>query len=358
MAEDTKLDSKYATPHTSDKDIVIRPLEEGEENDLLTFYREFHQRGEKISNFWEWRLKENSIIGIGTDYVAIFNKKIVGAMGVNPIIHSYDGKRITAYWHRDTLVSPAMRGRGLVKRLLKVASQDWNMVLGKGSNEIMYKVRKSFGWQDVPNSDNMAFVLQPWPKYKGIKTKFSHLALYVWGTVLFHVYSKKHTHCYEIKEFDGDFDRIANDLSANDEFKFFKTSSYLNWRYFQCPGKTYTVLKTKEDKTNGAIVLRLPKDESDEAWIVDCICDPTDIDCMRALLSGAIATIKESKATKILVFCTSSAVRKVLARFGFVSIKRSPKFTYILKSNHVLASGIKDLKWNIWHGDSDNELYE
>ena len=355
--DDEYVNSKTESESTSDQ-IELEALKAGEEKKLLNFYREFHERGEKIATYWQWRQKEKYTVRIGTDYVAKFNGRIVGAMGINPVIHTYKGDKIVACYHRDTLISPAMRGRGLVKKLLEVASNQWNMVLGKGSNEIMYKVRKSFGWQDVPNSDNMAFVLKPWPTGKSLRIRLFHLLLFVWGTALCSIYSKQSTSCYEVSKFDDKFDDLANNLSKNDKFKIYKNSSYLNWRYFNCPEKKYTVLRTIDNNIAGAIVLRLPKKKTEEAWIVDCICDSANVKCLRELFSEALKQAKRAGVSKILVFATLPDFRKILSKFGFVSIKRSPKFTYIINSDHILTNKINHIKWDFWHGDSDNELYE
>ena len=354
---DKYINAKVKSQTTSDE-IKLEAIESGDEKKLLNYYREFHERGEKIAAYWQWRQKEKDTVRVGRDYVAVFENRIVGAMGINPVIHTYKGDKIVAYYHRDTLISPTMRGRGLVKKLLEVATNQWNMVLGKGSNETMYKIRKSFGWQDVPNSDNMAFVFKSWPAGKSLKIRFFHLFLFVWGTALSSIYSKHSTSCCKISKFDYKFDDLANNLSKNDNFKIYKNSSYLNWRYFNCPERKYTVLRTIDNNIAGAVVLRLPTKKTEEAWIVDCICDPANVKCARKLISEALKQAKQAGASKILVFATLPDFRKILYRFGFVSIKRSPKFTYIINSDHILINKINHIKWNFWHGDSDNELYE
>lgn len=339
-------------------EMEIGLLKSGEEEELLSFYKQFHDRGEKLTAFYFWRREEKTVVGNGIDYVVRFRGRIVGAMGLNPVIHTYKGEKVVAHWHRDTLVSPEMRGKGLVKKLLKAASQEFEMVLAKGSNEIMYKVRKEFGWKDAPNCDNMALVLQCWPKGKDWKTKVSHFFLFIWGSIFSRVYSKKPISCHEIQRFNEDFDVISEKMLNSNEFGIYKTSSYLNWRYFNCPGKRYVVLGAGEKRVEGAVVIRLPRERFDEAWIIDLLCESKEKEIIRELVTGALEKIKESGAGKILVFATSSEVRKILARFGFVSIRRSPRFTFIIKPSHKLATVVGNLEWGFWHGDSDNELYE
>jgi hypothetical protein len=355
MDRDTK-DSRSNIEYLTD-DIKLEPLLESEKERLLEFYREFHERGKQIITFYKWRQKDNPFYVKGVDYVAKANEKIVGAMGLEPMIHTHNGNKIIAFWHRDTLISPIMRGKGLVKRLLRAASEE-SMVLTKGSNEKMYKVRKSLGWRDVPNSDYLVHVLEPWPEGKSLKKKFLQFLLYIWSKILFSIYVEKDKSCYETNMFSDYYDIIAKQSSTAHEFKIYKTRAYLNWRYCNCPGRKYIILETGSDKVKGAIVLRLPSEQSGEAWIVDLICNFNDKNIVKDLLFGAFKWIKKHGASKILVFSTSTKMRRILFRFGFISLRRSPKFTYIIKPNHELYKAISNIEWNFWHGDSDNELYE
>lgn len=336
----------------------IRPLHFNEEKELLDFYKELHPNGDKILTFWQWRQKINLTKGIETDYIVKTDKKIVGAMGLNPVETTYNGNTFLTFWHRDTLISPVMRGKGLVKQLLKHTSEHWDLVLAKGSNNIMYKIRKAFGWKDVQNSDYLMHVLNPFKTGNTIIKNIIYFVLFLWSKTLSSLVFGSNLVCMKIDRFGTDFDDLADSVSGTNELKLYKSSHYLNWRYFHCPDREYTVIRCGDNKLSGAIVLRLPKENNSEAWIIDCICDSSDVKCIKALLKAAFQYFKQNKVGRILVFCTSPEIRNILFQFGFVSIKRSPKFTYIIKQDHPIYNNISDMKWNFWHGDSDNELYE
>jgi len=341
-----------------EKDLEIGLQREEDEGELLSFYEEFHEQGREIASFYQWRQKENTVLGKGRDFVVRYQGRIVGALGISPVVHTCKGNKIVVHWLRDALISPLMRGKGLGKKLLKAVSEEFDMGLGKGSNDNMYKVFKKSEWRDAPNSDYMALVLECWPREKDWKTKMAHVFLFVWGSVLSHAYCARSISCQEIKRFGKDFDSLAERCAKSGVFGIYKTSSYLNWRYFDCPGRSYTVLKVGDKVTEGAVVIKLPSRKSQEAWIIDVLGESNNKEIIRELITEALDVIKNRGAGKLLVFSTSSRVRQILRRFGFVNIRKSPRFTFIMKPGSRLEDVTRGADWNFWHGDSDNELYE
>ena len=155
---------------------------------------------------------------------------------------------------------------------------------------------------------------------------------------------------------DAAFDEIAERVPAGDEIGLRKTSAYLNWRYVGAPGRTYRILRAEgRGRLRGAAVLRLNPAPGGRAWLVDLICDSRDVEAVAALVSASVRELRRRRAGDVKTFTSSTRVRRVLARHGFVATSETPQFTYRVESE-ALRPLLDGVVWNFWWGDGDSEL--
>jgi hypothetical protein len=246
-----------------------------------------------------------------------------------------------------------MRGKGIGRQLINKASQGFELVLAKGTSASMYTLRKSADFKDVPNVNYLIRVEKPRPLEGRIWEGMAEHLIARWHLLMPRPQIDKNIEIHEIDAFDPSFDTLATSLSQEKILHIFKDQKYLNWRYFQCPGKHYKIFRAGGKEARGAIVISISGDK--EGWIVDLVCSSTDRNCIDALLTRAIDHFKDSRVARIWVFSTLPAVRKRLYRFGFLKTIKSPRFTYAWSDTASQNPCIS--QWDFWHGDGDIELY-
>jgi GNAT superfamily N-acetyltransferase len=337
--------------------IEIRMMRPEEEPDLLAFMKANLDTWDKFEKLWKWRQDLREISGGETAAIAKKDGKIVGCVGIVPAAVTVKGHRINASWQQDSLVSPAMRGKGLGKSVVNKAAEGWNMAMAKGTSGPMYGLRRKLGFRDVPNSDYLVRVNKVRTQYSKFRDRVAESLLICWKTLLPLPKGNLSLEIKRVASFDKTFDRLAEQLSNERVLRLHKGQAYLNWRYFQCPGKQYKVFRAGETHTMGAIVLSISGAKADEGWIVDLICSSRDKGTGYALLNKAMRHFEDQNVCRIWAFATLPAARKWLFRFGFLPTNRTPRFTYKVIRNDCEQIGIYRVSWDFWHCDGDIELY-
>ena len=349
--------SKSQILTASHEQIEIALLEKKDERGLLDFFASNLKTWGEFRQFWEWRQKGLPHSGGETAVIAKADEEMLGCVGIVPANITLNGERVTASWQQDSLVSPSMRGKGLGKRLVKEGAKGWDLVMSKGTNKPMYGLRKSLGFVDVPNPNYLVRVCKPRTTIRDLKKTHIEYVLCLWKTALPMPGADTAIQVKDVNEFDPTLDTLAHSLSKQNVFRLNKGQGYLNWRYFQCPGKRYKVFRAGGEQACGAIVLNITGAELDEGWIVDMICSHNDKNCAYALLLKAIRYFEEQCVSRIWAFSTLPAARKWLFRFGFVPTNQTPRFTYRVHGEGVDPGTLANATWDFWHGDGDIELY-
>lgn len=329
------------------------------ENDgeIIDFYSKHLATWERLQQLWKWREKGPPENGSVIAVVAIDNKVIVGSLGVVHAIVTLSGARFRVSWQQDSLVAPSLRGRGLGKRLAEEASENCDMAIGKGATAKMYGLRKSMGFEDVSFSNYLVQVLRPRFSLEKLIESFGELSLFLWKAVMPLPRADPAISVTEITTFDSTFDTLAEELATQDVLRVYKDSNYLNWRYFNCPGRDYKVFRAGGEQTRAAIVIKIAGSKMDEGWIVDLICPNSDRNVANALLAEATDFFLERSVRRVWTFATLPVVRKWFYRFGFLPTTYNPKFYYRVHDDGLRALINASKKWDFWHGDGDLELY-
>lgn len=336
--------------------IVVRKATAEDRQRLFDFWRRELPGGERVCELFAWREANAAASGGNAPYLAECGGEIAGVSNSIPVVLGCRGSRVHAVWQVDVVVSPAMRGRGIVGQLMQQLSGA-PLSLGKGTTPVMYAAKKKFGYSDAPNSNLLLCPLTPVYPSGAIAKRLKYAV--AWASS---VWRRKRPcrmpelRSSEVEEFGADFEALAEKLMAGDALTPFKPAAYLNWRYRACPGRSYRTLRLDDDRgLRGAVVLRGPEGEEREAWIVDVLADPADAETLSALIRAAQRDLKARGASVVLIHATSERMRRQLDKSGFLNTSRIVRFTYM--DHDKLPVDLVTTEWNFFHGDGDCELH-
>lgn len=310
-----------------------------------------------FKELWRWREQGLPESGGEQAVVAMAGEDVVGCVGIVPLTVNINGQLTEACWQQDSLVSPSMRGRRLGEKLVLEAEKNYHLIMAKGTSNPMYGLRRKLGYLDVPYADYLLAVHHPAFEAGGKTKKAIASMLSLWQKVLRPPQKKKLLPIVMISRFDEGYDDLAEGLARESGVRPLKKKAYLNWRYFQCPLKTYTVFQAGEDYPRGAIVLGRSNKDPMEGWVVDMLCASDDKICAYSLLTEARRYFTRNKIRHVLAFSTLPSARRWLMRFGFVPTRRFPRFTFKYNSTDPSPDVLQKAHWNFWHGDGDLDLY-
>jgi GNAT superfamily N-acetyltransferase len=337
-------------------DVWIGELGPDEHPQLFEFYSATLPAAERIRALYEWRLSDPAASGGIRTTVARTASGIVGAISLVPLEFGVGQARILGAWHADTVVATSYRGTGIGKRIVNASTVGLPLVAAKGTQPVMYALRKRIGFQDVPNSNYLVRVLAPISAKGSIRRRLALPVMYALTKLRRPVQSTSSLRTRVVSAFNQDFDRLCEAISAGPEITPVKTARYLNWRYIGCPGRSYLIIRAEDSRgrPRGAVVIRPNHAPYTDAWIVDMIAPIDDQQAQHALLNTCFDELRGRKASSVRTFATSPIIRATLAARGFRDLAHTPRFTYRVETPLPLVEGAA---WNCWHGDADNELH-
>jgi GNAT superfamily N-acetyltransferase len=355
------LAMRMDTSQHAQTSVSIEVLRANGQDRFLNFFRDHLPAYHRFVELWNWRKDGLPASGGETAVIARYRDDIVGVLGIVPVRLTISGRSIQACWQQDSLVSPAMRGKGVGKKLVEEAAKNFDMVMAKGTSDAMYRLRKKLGFQDVMHGDLMIRVLQARPdKTVDSKTRIAEWLLLGWGSMVHAVRHSKAEPTETVSpicRFGSGFDTVAQRCADRPVVRPWKDSNYLNWRYCCCPGRSYRILQHHGSDRTDAMVLNCTGKLGDEGWIVDCTCSPEGSAGFSSLLARGLREFRTSGVRRVYAFATHPVIRRRLRHFGFVSTGRSPRFTYRTRSGSELNAYLSNHPWDFWHGDGDVELY-
>lgn len=322
------------------------------EEPFLSFHRAHSRESSRFLQYWQWRKQAPESCGKEEVAIAFWQGGIVGSVGAVTAPITFAGRKICAAWQQDSLVAPSARGKGIGRALVEKSAEGWDQVMAKGTSDAMYALRRSVGFLDVPNSTCLLRVLKPRWRKRALRQRLGEMAIWLWGKALGSRGISSRQCLFDMNSFDSRFDELALLRSMWPGLRPYKDSAYLNWRYFQCPARKYTVIGSTQ--AAAAAVLGLASKTAAEGWIVDLICDWRNTADIQDLLAGGVDRLQQLGAERIWAFATMPQARRMLRRLGFVATSVTPRFTMRAKASSDLPATIVA---DFWHGDGDAELY-
>ncbi len=335
---------------------MIRKATPDDRQRLFQVWKEHLPGGHRVVEIYAWRESDSAASGGNSPHVAEHEGAIAGVINEVGLTLGWGGQRISASWQTDVVVSPAMRGKGVVTQLMQRLTAETAFVLGKGTTAAMHAAKKRFGFRDVPHATFLVCPLTPLYPGGSLGKRVKYAMGYLTGWWHRRPAASGSLRVSAAGEFGPEFDVLAESLGKGDTLTPWKSSAYLNWRYFGCPGRSYRVVRADGPTgLRGAIVLRGPEGVEREAWIVDLVAGPADTATVDALVRAARNELSAKGAAAIWIFATSLRIRARLHRAGFLNTRRTPHFTYFVSG--ALPFDPAAVEWNFFDGDGDCELY-
>ena len=248
---------------------------------------------------WRWQYLDNPA-GKMCIFVAEHDGKIVGQCALLPTWINLGGLKIMGGQRVDSMVHPDYRSQGMFSSLAEEcyahAASEGVQLLYHFPDELSQSVSMNrLETHDVGTLPRFIKVLNPRSVIErrvhsaaigALAEKPAYLFLRMLGG------SKKvepgtAIRITRIDNFDRRFDDLWLSIRERFSVSVWKDSVYLNWRYFSCPDREYTVLAAeKHDDLLGFVVLRCGIEQSWVGHIIDFLSQTGDATAELLLSTG------------------------------------------------------------------------
>jgi GNAT superfamily N-acetyltransferase len=315
-------------------------------------------------SYRRWKYFRNPL-GEAIAGIAIADNAVVSTVAATPKRILIAGKEIVAYELSDFLTDPSYRKMGLFSQLIELVCRE---VESRGAslvyvrpNEMSFPILVGkLSFQEVLRMDARRFALPSHiiSRKTGIPCgalRFSGVdALLKLGcipspdTTVVTVVPLRH--------FDEDIDQLWQRASAGYDFALVRDSTYLNWRFADCPTAYKIWLALRDGQSVGFLVARADQ-TAPVATIVDLFTQSNDTDAAGALLARGMGDLLgsgvQSINTSTLQGPQPSAAQRLLQRsFPFRRKKHLHLVFRILRPQEI-ALPATSRKWYFAHGDCD-----
>ncbi len=303
---------------------------------------------------WRWEFLDNPHRGQSPlcFWLMEQNAKVMGMIGAVPTALHVHGQYEPAVCMVDFVINPGARGGGLGSKLAGAMTKDvmdmgaWVIALGvRGVHEsVEYYVLKKKGYQDMGYVPTFFRILdyqaclkevRVMDKKKGARFLRKTLAaarvpgiLLQTGDAFF--LNKKETlygrTVKTVQEFDASLDEVWAGMKKKIPFVARRDKEALDWRFFQCPVKSYKIVRAEDSKGRvaGYAVYRTGDLVEHEilgtmrvGTLVDMVVDPEDSETMAALIAKVIEGWREEKCAAAIASFSFLSAQKMLLRMGF-----------------------------------------
>ena len=295
------------------------------------------------------------------------NDQIVGHMGAIPVrVKVGNDVRDTA-WLVETMVLEAYRPQAIGAQLMVRAHEDVPFALSLGQSPEMREIQFKLGWSNVVPLQVAQLLINPDRVLEG---KLPKPAAWVAGLGLRASTRLRqgrerdpHHGVRTVERFDCRHDQLWTGMSSDIACAVIRDASYLNWKYVDQPGQSYTRLELlDEDDDNKVLgVAVLAFREPDDAYryrralLVDLVAPLNDGDLLGQLLAAAVGEATAAGADAVWCSHAGAPLTRALKVAGFHL--RTPK-RYLLVDAHTLPESQRLLvvtgeNWFLTQGDSD-----
>ncbi|GEM_PF-2436687 len=252
-----------------------------------------------------------------------------------------EGRKASAFFGVDSLVDPELRkkkeGRFLFFRVYRKALLGEFRKGRKGLVNCCFpnkKVRGLYlrtGWVDTNIIAHMVKRISK-DHGRGIKTNISF---------------------ERIDRFNKRMLSFIKNIESKFSFIITRNSTYLNWRYCDCPSKKYIIYIAKKGAAvKGYMVLRI---EPKGGYIVELLADPDDAGLIKCMILKAEEFFKIRNIYDISVLCGNKRMNNIFLNSGYAT-KRKVDFFLFSKNKQMLDELLKN-KDNMFvmAGDTDGD---
>jgi GNAT superfamily N-acetyltransferase len=323
------------------------------------------ERDKLDPRFWKWEFMEGPD-GKAFIYIVEEGGRVIGHFADVPRRFSVNGEVVLGTQSLDLMVHPDYRRRGFFEEMGRYAIR--RVKAENGFFLTAFPIRKEtvhglvkIGWERVVELPVLVYPI----RFQGIVDRYLHfrpLSLFLGGITRFfhflffqHQIRSKETEGIEVDQvdqLDDGFDQFWKRVFSLCSIMGVRDRSFLNWRYFQNPARTYTIYRAmKKAEMSGYLILRkVDLLDFNSAAIVDLLA--FDKETLKALVLRGIEH-SYNEGTVLLGFMVPKIhpYYRDLRRWGFLpSLKTFQFMVYpIVEEGNLLNPGAWYVNW----GDTD-----
>ena len=298
-------------------------------------------------------------------FVIKLNNKIIGYFGIIPSKVYYNGNTFEAIWWNDLIIAKEYRGNNFHQFIDNFIKLKKGLKLGF-PNLNASKIHRKNSWNVMQNFQIMAIPLKSQTTFSNSKLNIFQFLKIFWAPVLDRIIKLSNSYFLSIKTkrskqiFDPnphDFEEIFKNNIKKNIITTSRSKNFFKWRYFNSPFKKdmqFYITKGVSYNSHYCITRKLSSDLGIKILVLDLFGDFNDIQGLKDLISFVIKDSLRIGATQISILCTSSKLKKILNRCGFI-LSRTARFCWIDDERILKRNKKYNFYWTI--GDSDNDEF-
>ncbi len=322
-----------------------------------------------VEDFYRWKYFGNplgdAIVGIATA-----GGSVVSVVAAAPKRIWISGKGVLAYELGDFLTDGSYRKRGLFSQLIELVCRE---VGARGSSLVYVRPNENsfpilvgkLAFHEAQRLDARRFAIPSHTiaRKTGIPVGLLRLSGMDW-LVKSRCVPRSHgssVTVVPVERFEKEIDQLWQRASAGYDFALVRDSSYLNWRFSDCPTPYKMWRAVRNGQTAGFLVASADRTAS-VAAIVDLFTESSDREAVRALLATSMGSLLsrgvQSISTWTLQGSAQSAAHELLQRA--VPMRRRQHLHLVFRVLHPRVLPAQEItlplasqKWHFTLGDCD-----
>jgi hypothetical protein len=315
-------------------------------------------------DFYRWKYFGNprgdAIVGIATA-----GGSVVSVVAATPKRIWLSGKAVLAYELGDFLTDGNYRKMGLFSQLIELVSRE---AVARGSSVVYVRpndvsfpmLAGKLSFREAQRMDARRFVIpsHTLARKTGIPVSLLRLSGMDWllksrclprspgGAVT----------VVPVERFREETDQLWQRASAGYDFALVRDSTYLNWRFSDCPTPYKIWQARRNGQTVGFLVTSADR-TTPTAAIVDLFTESSDVEAVRALLATGMGRLLSGGvqliSTWTLQGSAQSAAHDLLQRAFPLRRKQHLHLVFRVLLPHEITLPLPSQKWHFTLGDSD-----
>ena len=297
---------------------------------------------------FDWQFSENPHDDGSPPYViGTLEGEIVAVNGFMPVAIRYQDAPRRACWSCDVYVAPELRGSGLGKKLIRIASERAAVMLTYGTSDMSDPIFAKEGWAIHPSTRTLFFHAHE-PGFVGtIKDVCTMTAKRV--EHLRHGLPRLDVTCHD-EDFGDDVDELWHRIGRGYFSTVHRNAAYLNWKYRRHPFERYEWYSVRSGSR--LLALMVARHSERTSVLVDYVGPAGDVDLMSGLVSAVTADLTERGTMRVKCETTHPPLLAALGRAGYIGSRCSSRF----RVHTNLPGDSQPLPgWFLMGGDSDGD---
>jgi GNAT superfamily N-acetyltransferase len=321
-----------------------------------------------VEGFYRWKYFANPL-GEAIVGIASAGGTVVSVVAAVPKRIWISGKIVLAYELGDFLTDASFRKKGLFSQLIELVCRE---VGARGAslvyvrpNEVSYPIlARKLSFQEAQRLDARRFVIPSQILFRKTGVPAGLLRLSGMDLIVkrrcIPRYSGSAVTVVSIERFaednHNDIDQLWQRASAGYDFALLRDSSYLNWRFADCPTPYEMWAALRNSQTVGYLVTSADR-SAPVAAVVDLFTENGDEEAVRALLATGMGSLLKSGAQTISTWTlqgpAQSAAHELLRRAVPMRRKQHLHLVFRDLQPQELNLPLPSQKWHFTLGDCD-----